>query len=84
MTLSTPETGEKVSTFKTFGENDIVIGDLAYCSKHGIEYLVARNSDFVFRLGRQRFGVYDEAGSAVDILEYFKGLKPCQTGEKTR
>jgi len=83
MTRSTPKTGEKVSTFKTFGENDIVIGDRAYCSKHGIEYLVARNSDFLFRLGTERFLVYDEAGNAVDILECFEGLKPCQTGEKT-
>jgi len=49
MALTTGETGEKVSNFKTFGENDIVIGDRVYCSKQGIEYLLGRKSDFLFR-----------------------------------
>jgi hypothetical protein len=48
MAPSTTGTGEKVSNFKTFWETDIVTGDLAYCSKQGIEYLLGRESDFLF------------------------------------
>ena len=83
MALTTTETGEKVSNFKAFGENDIVIGDRVYCSKQGIEYLLDRKSDFIFRFGTKRFHVYNQQGRAVNILGYFKGLKPEETGEKT-
>jgi hypothetical protein len=82
MTLTTTETGEKAGNFKTFGEKDILIGDRAYCSKQGIEYLLARKSDFLLRFGTKRFGVYNENGRAVNILGYFKGLKPGGIGEK--
>jgi hypothetical protein len=82
MALTTTGTGEKAGNFKTFGEKDIVIGDRAYCSKQGIEYLLVRKSDFLLRFGTKRFGVYNEKGRAVNILGYFKGLKPCGIGEK--
>jgi len=82
MVLTTAETGEKVSNFKTFGENDIVIGDRAYCSKQGIEYLLSRNSGFLFRFGTKRFHVYNQQGRAINILGYFKGIKPGGIGEK--
>jgi IS4 transposase len=83
MALTTTETGEKVSNFKTFGERDIVIGDRAYCSIQGMEYLLGRKSDFLFRFGTKRFDIYNGNGRAVDILGYFKGMKPCGSGEKT-
>jgi hypothetical protein len=83
MALTTTETGEKASNFKAFGEKDIVIGDRAYCSKQGIEYLSGRKSGFLLQFGTKRFGVYNQKGRAVNILGYFKGLKPCGIGEKT-
>jgi hypothetical protein len=54
MALTSTDTGEKVSNFKTFGDKDIVIGDRAYCSTQGIEYLLGRKSDFLFRFGTKR------------------------------
>ncbi|MDR1956017.1 MAG: hypothetical protein LBQ30_04105 [Treponema sp.] len=39
MALTGTGVGEKLSNFKTFGKDDLVIGDRAYCSKQGIEYL---------------------------------------------
>jgi len=83
MVLTRTETGEKVSTFKTFGDKDIVIGDRAYCSKQGIAYLLGRKSDFLFRFGTKRFHVYNENGRAVDILGYFKDIRPLGIGEQT-
>ena len=82
MALTKAETGEKAGNFKTFGENDIVIADRAYCSKQGIEYLLARKSGFLFRFGTKRFHVYNEQGRAVNMLKFFKGLKPGGVGEK--
>jgi IS4 transposase len=83
MALTTTETGEKVSNFKTFGANDIVIGDRVYCSIQGIEYLLGRKSGFLLRFGTRRFHLYNRHGRAVNILGYFKGLKPGGSGEKT-
>ena len=82
MVLTKADIGEKVSNFKRFGKNDIVIGDRAYCSIKGIEYLLDRESDFLFRYGTKRFHLYNKQGEAVDILKYFKGLKPEGVGEK--
>ena len=83
MALTTTETGEKVSNFKGFGDKDIVIGDRVYCSKQGIEYLLGRKSGFLFRFGTKRFHVYNGNGRAVNILGYFKDIKPGGIGEKT-
>ncbi|MDR1219009.1 MAG: transposase [Treponema sp.] len=83
MALTMTETGEKASDFKTFGEQDIVIGDRAYCSKQGIAYLLGRNSGFLFRFGTKRFQVYNLQGRRVNVLGYFKGLKPGESGEQT-
>jgi hypothetical protein len=46
---------EKASNFKSFGEQDLAVGDWAYCSKQGIEYLLGRKSDYLFRFGTKRF-----------------------------
>jgi hypothetical protein len=83
MALTATKTGEKASNFKTFGENDVVIGDRAYCSIQGIEYLLKRKSGFLLRFGTKRFGLYNRHGRAVNMLGYFKGLKPGESGEKT-
>jgi hypothetical protein len=83
MALTKTETGEKASNFKSFGERDIVIGDRAYCSKQGIAYLLGRKSGFLFQFGTKRFHAYNRQGRKVNVLVYFKGLKPGESGEKT-
>jgi hypothetical protein len=82
MVLTATETGEKVSNFQRFGENDVVIGDRAYCTKQGIEYLLGLKSDFLFRFGTKRFHLYNQQGRCVNMLDYFR-LKPGKSGEKT-
>jgi hypothetical protein len=83
MALTATEQGEKASNFKSFGEQDLVIGERAYCSKQGIEYLLSRKSGYLFRFGTKRFHVYTLQGRKVNVLGYFKGLPPGGVGEKT-
>jgi hypothetical protein len=83
MALTATEQGEKASNFKTFGEGDIVTGDRAYCGKQGIEYLLGRKSGFLFRFGTERFHIYNQEGRRVNVLGYFKGINPGESGEKT-
>jgi hypothetical protein len=83
MALTGTEIGEKASNFKSFGEQDIMIGDRGYCSKQGIAYLLGRGSGYLFRFGTKRFDVYNLQGRKVNALGYFKGLPPGRIGEKT-
>jgi hypothetical protein len=81
MALTETGVGEKLSNFKTLGRDDLVIGDRAYCSKQGIEYLRGTGSGFLLRLGTKRFHSYDENGRKVNILDCFRGLQPGGSGE---
>ena len=83
MALTPPETGEKISNFKTFGVNDIAMADRIYCTIQGIEYLLGKNSGFVFRFGTNRFNLYDRQGNIVNVLGYFQGLEPLGIGDQT-
>ncbi|MDR1901125.1 MAG: transposase [Treponema sp.] len=81
MALTGTGVGEKLGNFKTFGKDDLVIGDRAYCSKQGIEYLRGAGSGYLLRFGTRRFHTYDERGREVNILGCFKGLQPGESGE---
>jgi hypothetical protein len=83
MALTAAEQGEKAGNFKSFGKNDIVIGDRGYRGKQGIECLLGRKSGFLFRFGTKRSHVYNRHGRAVNALGCFKGLKAGESGEKT-
>jgi hypothetical protein len=75
MALAKTETEEKASSFKTFGEQDIVTGGCGYCGKQGTAYLMGGNSGFLFRFGTRRFHVYRLQGRRVNVPGCFKGLK---------
>ncbi|MDR1955225.1 MAG: transposase [Treponema sp.] len=81
MALTGTGVGEKLSNFKTLGKDDLVIGDRAYYSKQGIEYLRGVGSGFLLRFGTRRFHSYDENGRKVNILDCFTGLQPGGSGE---
>jgi hypothetical protein len=68
MALARTEQGEKARNFKSFGEQGLVIGDWAYCSKQGIVYLLGKGSRFLFRIRTKRFHVYNREGKRVNVL----------------
>jgi len=51
--------GEKLSNFQNFKAGDIVMGDRAYGTIAGMEYVRERGCDFVLRLRTKAFIVYD-------------------------
>jgi hypothetical protein len=83
MALTDTKTGEKISNFKAFGENDVVIRDRAYCSKQGMTYLSEKGSDYLFRYKTNMFHLYNDEGKRVNLLGYFKGLRSGECVEKT-
>jgi hypothetical protein len=81
MHLSDIKRGERAGNFERFGAGDVVIGDRAYGTIQGIEYLRGRGSDFVFRLKSPAFTVYTERGERVEPADYFGGLGEGEIGE---
>jgi IS4 transposase len=83
MCLSGVEQGERAGNFECFGEGDVVIGDQAYGTIQGMEYLRGRGSNFVFRLRSQAFTVYTAEGEKADLAGRFEGLGEGESGEVT-
>jgi hypothetical protein len=75
MLLTDIKTGEKVSNFKKFGVNDIVVADRAYGTIQGMEYLRKRCSDFAIRLRANAFGIYNKDGREINLIRQLKSLK---------
>jgi hypothetical protein len=75
------ETGEKLCNFTGFGENDIVMGDRAYGTLPGIEYLRQQGSGFVVRLRGKAFAVYDGEGRKISIAGQVRGLKEGESAD---
>jgi hypothetical protein len=77
------EEGEKLSHFKSFGKGQIEIGDRAYGTIGGMEYVLGCGADFVLRLRAKAFKMYNEKGRETNIMGSFRGLKRGESGEKT-
>lgn len=72
--------GEKLS-LHDLRKGDIVEGDRVYGTISGMEYARSQGADFILRLRRNAFKLYDESGAEVDILSHAKGMKAQETRE---
>jgi hypothetical protein len=77
------EEGEKLSHFKSFGPGQIEIGDRAYGTIQGMEYVRNCGADFILRLRAKAFTVYNEKGQRIKFFHGLNGLKKGECGEKT-
>jgi hypothetical protein len=76
MSLTDIKTGEKLTNFKGFGKNDIVVvADRAYGTIAGMEHLRELGSGFVLRLRARAFGLYNKEGREISLIRQLKGLK---------
>jgi hypothetical protein len=78
--LTDTKEGEKLSNFQNFTAGDIVMGDRAYGTIAGMEYVRERGCDFVLRLRTKAFIVYDAQKQEVDVLAPFHALKAGESG----
>jgi hypothetical protein len=62
---------------------DVVIGDRAYGTIQGMDYLRGRGCDFVFRLRSPAFTVYTAEGDKAELADCFEGLGEGEIGEVT-
>lgn len=75
MEITTNKEGERLTRHEV-SENDIMIADRIYCTMSGIEHVLANKGDFVLRFKSKAFNLYDEAGKPLDLLPFFRNLRP--------
>ena len=74
-------TGEKLSNFKKFGKDDIVMGDRIYGTIPGIAYLRQQGAGYVLRIKTRGFTVYNDETQKIDLLKCFSRLKEGETAD---
>ena len=79
--LSDIKTGEKLSNFNKLGKEDIVMGDRAYTTLNGLEYLMEKGTGYVLRMNAGKFHIYNDEKQKIDILECFSRLKALETAD---
>jgi hypothetical protein len=76
MALTKIAIGEKLNNFKKFGPGDIILGDRGYCSIQGFEYVKSAGAEYLVRIRAQFCHIYNQRHRKVNLLGYFKNLKP--------
>ncbi|GHV87580.1 putative transposase InsL for insertion sequence element IS186A [Spirochaetia bacterium] len=66
--------GEKLRNFERFEKGTIVLGDRAYGTIPGMEYLRERGTDYVLRLRSGAFTLYDRHGAKRELLPWLSVL----------
>ena len=60
--LTTATTGESMTNFSTLIPNDLVVGDRAYGTIKGMDWLIEKGAYFVYRLKANAFNLYVKNG----------------------
>jgi len=75
------KTGEKLSNFKRFGKNDIVMGDRIYGTLPGIAWLRRHGSGYVLRVKLRGVTLYNGRGQEIDLPGRISRLKAGKTAD---
>jgi hypothetical protein len=71
--ITTQKTGEALTNFAV-ADKDLFIADRAYCTINGISHCLRGGGDFIFRMKKGCFKLFDDVGGAIDILALLRGL----------
>lgn len=64
--------GEKISRYETIQSKDIIVADRAYGTIKGMEYVINKEADFLFRLKAKSFNLYTENKELFDLTSYLQ------------
>ena len=76
--ITTQKIGESSTNF-VVKATDLFLGDRAYGTKPGMEHCLANEGNFIFRIRKNAFDVYDKKGNKMDLIEKLKGIKNDKT-----
>ena len=81
--ITEEKTGEKLTNFKSFEKNDIVIADRMYGTLASLFHLKKYEADYILRLRGGAFNIYNAKWRVIDIAKQFSRLMPSQYDELT-
>ena len=76
--ITAREIGESLTNF-VVKATDLFLGDRAYGTKTSMEHCLGNGGNFIFRLRRNAFDIYDKKGNKMDLIEKLKGIKKNKT-----
>jgi len=76
--ITSQKTGESLTNFDV-KETDLFLGDRAYGTKTSMEHCLKGKGNFIFRIRRNAFDIYDRNSSKIDLIEKLKKLKKNKT-----
>ena len=71
--ITTNKTGETLRNFE-IKQNDLIVGDRGYVSLNGIEHCISGGGNFILRLRKNSFRLYDSANEAINLVEHMRRL----------
>jgi len=58
---------------------DLFLGDRAYGTKTSMEHCLAGEGNFVFRIRKSVFDIYDKKGNKIDLIEKLRNIRKSKT-----
>jgi len=76
--ITAQKIGESLTNF-VVKATDLFLGDRAYGTKTSMEHCLANDGNFIFRIRRNAFDIYDKKGDKIDLIKKLKGIKKDKT-----
>ena len=76
--ITAQKIGESLTNF-VVKATDLFLGDRAYGTKTSMEHCLASEGNFIFRIRRNAFDIYDKKGNKIDLIKKLKGIRKNKT-----
>ena len=76
--ITSQKIGESLSNFMVKAK-DLFLGDRAYGTKTSMEHCLEGGGNFIFRIRRNAFDIYDKNSNKIDLIKKLNGIKKNKT-----
>ena len=76
--ITAQKIGESLTNF-VVKATDLFLGDRAYGTKTSMEHCLANDGNFIFRIRKNAFDIYDKKGNKIDLIKKLRGIKKNKT-----
>jgi hypothetical protein len=76
--ITSQKTGESLTNFK-IKQSDLYLGDRAYGTKTSMQHCLAGEGNFIFRLKKNAFDIYNKSNKKIDLINKLRSIKKNKT-----
>ena len=76
--ITAQKIGESLTNF-VVKSTDLFLGDRAYGTKTSMEHCLENEGNFIFRIRRNAFDIFDKKGNKIDLIKKLKSIKKNKT-----